>query len=39
LTLTDTAVKIVAAGGVSRLEVLASSSLGGKPWPSEMNGK
>jgi len=32
--------KIVAAGGVSRLEVLAASSgLAGEPWPSEVNGK
>jgi hypothetical protein len=35
LTLEDTA-----AGGVNRLEVLlASNSLAGEPWPSEVNGK
>jgi hypothetical protein len=40
LTLADTAVKIVATGGANRLEVLvASSSLAGEPWPSEVNGK
>ena len=40
LTLTDIAVNIVAASGVSGLEVLAASnSLAGEPWPSEVNGK
>jgi hypothetical protein len=38
--MTDTAVETVAAGGVNRLEVLvASSSLAGEPWPSEVKGK
>jgi len=40
LTLADTAVKISAAGGANWMEVLvASSSLAGEPWPSEVNGK